>query len=220
MAKLLAADASWESANVCLQTHGGLGFAAEYDVERKFRETRLVPGGAGVDQPHSVVHRRARAGDAEVVLSLPLDGLRVVALEQAVAGAVLLAAAGRHGRRRREDRAPRTAAIRRARYDGALHGESAYFAWLNRGKRSVALDSQATTDGVTSSPSCSRARMCSCTTSRPARSSDSASDTTTLAPRHPRLDLVRHLRLRPGRTAARLEGVRHARAGRGGRDRR
>ncbi len=41
IAKLLAADASWECANVCLQTHGGFGFAAEYDVERKFRETRL-----------------------------------------------------------------------------------------------------------------------------------------------------------------------------------
>jgi acyl-CoA dehydrogenase len=41
MAKMLAADASWEAANVCLQTHGGYGFAAEYDVERKFRETRL-----------------------------------------------------------------------------------------------------------------------------------------------------------------------------------
>jgi acyl-CoA dehydrogenase len=41
MAKLLAADASWQAANVCLQTHGGYGFAAEYDVERKFRETRL-----------------------------------------------------------------------------------------------------------------------------------------------------------------------------------
>jgi len=41
VAKLLAADASWEAANVCLQTHGGFGFAAEYDVERKFRETRL-----------------------------------------------------------------------------------------------------------------------------------------------------------------------------------
>jgi acyl-CoA dehydrogenase len=41
MAKLLAADASWNAANVCLQTHGGFGFAAEYDVERKFRETRL-----------------------------------------------------------------------------------------------------------------------------------------------------------------------------------
>jgi acyl-CoA dehydrogenase len=41
LAKLLAADASWEAANECLQTHGGLGFAAEYDVERKFRETRL-----------------------------------------------------------------------------------------------------------------------------------------------------------------------------------
>jgi len=41
MSKLLAADASWEAANVCLQTHGGFGFANEYDVERKFRETRL-----------------------------------------------------------------------------------------------------------------------------------------------------------------------------------
>jgi acyl-CoA dehydrogenase len=41
MAKLLAAKASWEAANVCLQTHGGFGFSTEYDVERKFRETRL-----------------------------------------------------------------------------------------------------------------------------------------------------------------------------------
>ena len=41
MAKYLAAKASWEAANVCIQTHGGFGFAAEYDVERKFRETRL-----------------------------------------------------------------------------------------------------------------------------------------------------------------------------------
>jgi len=41
MAKYLAAKASWEAANACLQTHGGFGFAAEYDVERKFRETRL-----------------------------------------------------------------------------------------------------------------------------------------------------------------------------------
>ena len=41
MAKLLAADASWEAGNACLQTHGGYGFAADYDVERKFRETRL-----------------------------------------------------------------------------------------------------------------------------------------------------------------------------------
>jgi acyl-CoA dehydrogenase len=41
MAKYLAAKASWEAANVCLQTHGGFGFACEYDIERKFRETRL-----------------------------------------------------------------------------------------------------------------------------------------------------------------------------------
>ena len=41
MAKLLAADASWEAANAALQTHGGFGFASEYHIERKFRETRL-----------------------------------------------------------------------------------------------------------------------------------------------------------------------------------
>ena len=41
MAKYLAAKASWEAANACLQTYGGFGFAADYDVERKFRETRL-----------------------------------------------------------------------------------------------------------------------------------------------------------------------------------
>ncbi|MGY9000070.1 MAG: acyl-CoA dehydrogenase family protein [Rhodospirillales bacterium] len=41
MAKMLAASASWEAADMCLQTHGGFGFAEEYDVERKFRETRL-----------------------------------------------------------------------------------------------------------------------------------------------------------------------------------
>ncbi len=41
MAKMLAAEASWNAGNTCLQTYGGLGFAREYDIERKFRETRL-----------------------------------------------------------------------------------------------------------------------------------------------------------------------------------
>ena len=41
MAKMLAAEASWAAAEACIQTHGGFGFAEEYDVERKFRETRL-----------------------------------------------------------------------------------------------------------------------------------------------------------------------------------
>lgn len=41
MAKMLAADAAFEAANVCIQTHGGFGFAEEFDIERKFRETRL-----------------------------------------------------------------------------------------------------------------------------------------------------------------------------------
>ena len=41
MAKLLASEASWMAANACLDTFGGFGFAEEYDIERKFRETRL-----------------------------------------------------------------------------------------------------------------------------------------------------------------------------------
>ena len=41
MAKYLGAEAAWQAANACLDTHGGFGFAEEYDVERKFRETRL-----------------------------------------------------------------------------------------------------------------------------------------------------------------------------------
>jgi len=41
LAKMLAADASWAAAEMCVQTHGGFGFAEEFDVERKFRETRL-----------------------------------------------------------------------------------------------------------------------------------------------------------------------------------
>ena len=41
MAKYLAAEASWKAADMCMQTHGGFAFAEEFDVERKFRETRL-----------------------------------------------------------------------------------------------------------------------------------------------------------------------------------
>ena len=64
MAKLLAADASWEAANVCLQTHGGYGFAVAYDVERKFRETRLY-------QVAPVSTNLILAHVAEKVLGLP-----------------------------------------------------------------------------------------------------------------------------------------------------
>ena len=68
MAKLLAAEASWEAANACLDTHGGFGFAEEYDVERKFRETRLYTGRAGLEQPDPGLPRPARARHAALVL--------------------------------------------------------------------------------------------------------------------------------------------------------
>jgi len=64
MAKLLAADASWEAANACLQFHGGFGFANEYDIERKFRETRLY-------QVAPISTNMVLAYVAEHVLQLP-----------------------------------------------------------------------------------------------------------------------------------------------------
>src|ERR1700682_5698077 len=70
MAKLLAAKASWEAANVCLQTHGGFGFACEFDVERKFRETRLY-------QVAPVSTNMIFSYVAEHVLGLPRSFLRL-----------------------------------------------------------------------------------------------------------------------------------------------
>ena len=64
MAKYLAAKASWEAANACLQFHGGFGFACEYDVERKFRETRLY-------QVAPISTNMVYAYIAEHVLGLP-----------------------------------------------------------------------------------------------------------------------------------------------------
>ena len=85
MAKYLAAKASWEAANACLQTHGGFGFAHEYDVERKFRETRLYQVAPISTNLILLLRGRAPARPAEVVLMRPLDGITVVSLEHAIA---------------------------------------------------------------------------------------------------------------------------------------
>ena len=63
-AKLLASEASWMAANACLDTHGGFGFAAEYDIERKFRETRLY-------QTAPITNNLVLAQIAHSVLGLP-----------------------------------------------------------------------------------------------------------------------------------------------------
>ena len=68
MAKMLAADASWAAGEACIQTHGGFGFAEEYDVERKYPRDAAVPGGADQHEPDPVVYRGARAGNAAELL--------------------------------------------------------------------------------------------------------------------------------------------------------
>ena len=107
MAKLLASEASWYAADMCLQTHGGFGFAEEYDIERKFRETRLYQ--VAPISTNLILSPRgdARAGPAEVVLTRgALDGILVVALEQAVAAPFCTSPAGRCRRAGDQDRAP------------------------------------------------------------------------------------------------------------------
>ena len=85
MALLLAADAAWEAANAAMQTFGGYSFDAEYDVERKFRETRLFQV-APISTNLILVLRGSTSsvcrGPSEDV---PLEGVTVVSLEQAVA---------------------------------------------------------------------------------------------------------------------------------------
>ena len=58
MAKMLAADASWEAANACVQTHGGFGFAEEYRCTTpQVPRNPAIPGGADLDQPYTVLCR-------------------------------------------------------------------------------------------------------------------------------------------------------------------
>ena len=66
MAKFLASEASWPAANAALDTHGGFGFAEEYDIERKFRETRLYQVAPITNNLVPGVRRAARAGHAQV----------------------------------------------------------------------------------------------------------------------------------------------------------
>ena len=69
MAKFLASEASWEAANAALDALGGFGFAQEYDIERKFRETRLYQTAPVANNLVQAYRRSARAGAAEVLLT-------------------------------------------------------------------------------------------------------------------------------------------------------
>ena len=116
-----------------------------------------------------------------------LDGLRVVALEQAVAAPFCSRQLADLGAACHQDRTPRWRRFRARLRQGACNGRLRYFAWLNRGKRSVALDLKAPEAPEHLARGSSRAPMSSCTISPPARSSGWASDTTRSRARYPRL---------------------------------
>ena len=106
MAKLLAADASWEAANVAVQTHGGFGFAEEYDIERKFRETRLYQV-APISTNLILTYSRSTCSDCRG----PTDATAARRLRRCGRtgrrGSFLHSATRGCGRDRRQDRAPR-----------------------------------------------------------------------------------------------------------------
>ena len=152
MAKYLAAKASWEAANVCLQTHGGFGFACEFDVERKFRETRLYQVAPISTNLDAVLHRRARARPAALVLEVgmrPLEGITVVAMEHAIAAPFCTRQLADHGARvikierpgsrrlRARLRRPCARACVAFRVDQSLEGESDARCEASRGRADI-----------------------------------------------------------------------------------
>ena len=133
MAKYLAAKASWEAANVCLQTHGGFGFACEYDIERKFRETRLY-------QVAPVSTNMIFSYVAEDMASpRPLDGITVVSLEHAIAAPFCTRQLADLGARVIKIERPGAGDFARA-YDTRVRGQASHFVWTNRSKESLTLD--------------------------------------------------------------------------------
>src|SRR3954452_8973526 len=120
------ADAWW------LRLRGGVRYRAQVP-----RDAALF-GSPDFDEPHSLVSRRACAWVAEVLLMLPLDGLLVVSLEQAVAAPTCACRLADAGARVIKIERPEGDFARG--YDKLARGESAYFVWLNRGKESVVLD--------------------------------------------------------------------------------
>ena len=180
MAKQLAAEASWAAADMCVQTHGGFGFAEEFDIERKFRETRLytvAPISTNLMLSYSPSTCSACRGRIVVTMAhgrfrsqgvLPL----VVSLEQAVAAPMCTCRLADAGARVIKIERPEGDFARG--YDDLVHGESGYFVWLNRGKESVVLDlDQARRQGAARGDARPRP-TCSCRTSSPARSPSSA----------------------------------------------
>ena len=142
MAKYLAAKASWEAANACLQFHGGFGFANEYDVERKFRETRLyqvAPISTNLILSYVAEHV---LGPAAVLLRQPWSDRSMASPwcrwstrspRRSARGSspTWARASSRSSARRRR---------LRARLRRRVRGLASHFVWTNRSKESLTLD--------------------------------------------------------------------------------
>ena len=221
MAKYLAAKASWEAANACLQFHGGFGFAGEYDVERKFRETRLYQVAPISTNLILSLRGRARARPAALVL-------KTAATDDAAArrhhrrlarardrGAVLHAPARRPRRARDQGRAARRRRLRaRLRRARARPGLALRLDQPLQGKPDARP--QAPARGRRCCSACWRRPTCWCRTWRRARPRAWACRYEALQRDASAADRLRHLRLRRRRPVPRQEGLRPADPERGG----
>ena len=140
-AKLFCTEMAGKVADLAVQVHGGTGYMREVPVERIYRDVRLMRLYEGTSEIQRLIigGGLVRQAQAERVMSLPLEGITVVAIEQAVAAPLAT--------RNLADLGARVIKVERidggdlARgYDHVVHGTGAHFVWLNRGKESIAVD--------------------------------------------------------------------------------
>ena len=146
MAKLFASETAMEIALDAVRIHGGYGYSTEFDVERYFRDAPLMIVGEGTNEiQRNVIARQldpappGRPVTLQPGQGLPLAGITVVALEQAVAAPFATRQLADLGARVIKVERPGTGDFARG-YDRSVLGQASYFVWLNRGKESVELD--------------------------------------------------------------------------------
>ena len=143
MAKLFATEAALENATEAMRIHGAYGYSKEFNIERYYRDAPLLCIGEGTNEIQRIIIARQLVA-AEPRLMLPLQGVRILAVEQYGAGPFGTHAPRRPRRRGHQDREPRRRRRRRPPRASARissrQGDSQFFQTFNRNKKSLTLD--------------------------------------------------------------------------------
>ena len=183
-----------------MQFHGGFGFANEYDVERKFRETRLyqvAPISTNLILSYVAEHLLGlpRSSERARPTMKPLEGITVVTLEHAIAAPFCTRQLADLGARVIKVERPGSGDFARG-YDSRVKGLASHFVWTNRAKESLTLDLKHADAPAILERLLERADVLVQNLAPGRRGADRACRTRRCAEQHPKLDRLRHLRLR------------------------